>query len=210
MKPKAIAILGSSEEYGNNEIPFVETQREQPVSAYSAAKTAIVHFAQMLHRARGFPVVIVRPSIVYGPMQGGEMLIPSLIRSSILGNGFNTTPGEQTRDFIYIDDVIDGLIRAVAAQEAIGEIMNLGSGVERRIKDVIELVIKLSGSSIDVNIGARPYRDGEIMRHQCSIEKAKRLLGWQPRVTLEEGLKETVAWYQKHREEIIGGKFDVR
>jgi len=107
------------------------------------------------------------------------------------------TKGEQTREFNYIDDVVQGFILAGTTPEAIGEVINLGSGVEYRIKDVVSMIASLMGSPIKLEIGALPYRPGETMHFYCSNEKAKKILGWRPNVPLEVGLKRTIDWYKE-------------
>ncbi len=187
---------GTSEEYGDNPAPFRESQVPNPVSPYSASKVSTTMFCQMLHKTMNLPIVTVRPFLTYGPGQESQMLIPSLIKSLLKGKSFKMTRGEQTREFIYVDDIIEGFILAGTTPEAIGEVMNLGSGVEYRIKDVAKMIASLIGSPVKLEIGALPYRPGETMHFYCSNEKAKKILGWRPNVPLEAGLKRTIDWYK--------------
>ena len=187
---------GTSEEYGDNPAPFRESQVSNPVSPYSASKVSTTMFCQMLHKTMNLPIVTVRPFLTYGPGQESQMLIPSLIKSLLKGKSFKMTRGEQTREFIYVDDIIEGFILAGTTPEAIGEVMNLGSGVEYRIKDVAKMIASLIGSPVKLEIGALPYRPGETMHFYCSNEKAKKILGWRPNVPLEAGLKRTIDWYK--------------
>lgn len=189
---------GSSEEYGDNPVPFREDQTPNPVSPYSASKAATTMFCQMLHRTMGMPIVTLRPFLTYGPSQESNMLIPSLIRKTMRGEPLEMTPGEQTRDFNYVEDVVDGFIRASIAPGATGQIINIGSGIEYQVRQVAEMVVRLMNSPVGPKFGALSYRPGEAWHFYCDNSKAREILGWEPKVTLEDGLKMTIAWFQKH------------
>ena len=189
---------GTCEEYGNNPAPFRESQSPNPVSPYSASKVAATMFCQMLHKTRGLPIVTLRPFLTYGPGQENDMLIPSLIKKVIKGEAFEMTEGEQTREFNYVDDIVDGFIKAVTTIEAIGEIINIGNGREYRIREVVETVLKLMDSSLKPKVGSLDYRPGETWHFYCDNTKARKILGWQAKTSLEEGLKNTIAWFQKY------------
>jgi len=187
---------GTCEEYGDNPTPFSEDQVPNPVSPYSASKVSTTMFCQMLHKTVNLPIVTVRPLLTYGPGQESQMLIPSLIKNALNGKSFKMTKGEQTRQFNYIDDVVEGFILAGTTPEAIGEVINLGSGAEYRIKDVAKMILNLMGNPIKLEIGALPYRPGETMHFYCSNEKEKKILGWRPNIPLKVGLKRTIDWYK--------------
>jgi len=187
---------GSAEEYGNGPVPFVEDQREMPVSPYSASKVAVTHFCQMLHRGIGLPVVTLRPFLVFGPSQDDGMFIPSLIRHCLGGRDFPMTEGNQTREFTYVEDIVAAYILAAQCPRAAGEVVNIGSGVEYKIRDVAERIVNKMGSPIRLLIGALPKRPGETEHFFCSNKKAKELLGWSPKVALDEGLERTIKWYR--------------
>jgi nucleoside-diphosphate-sugar epimerase len=149
----------------------------------------------MYHRTRGHPIVTVRPFTVYGPRQSERALIPRTILSTLRGEDFEMTGGEQTRDFTYVDDVVEGYVRASLSKKAIGQTINLGTGEEHAIRDVVLKVLELMGSPVKPLIGVLPYRPGEIWRLYADSNKARELLGWQPQVGLEEGLRRTIKWY---------------
>jgi nucleoside-diphosphate-sugar epimerase len=195
---------GTCEEYGDNEAPFRETQRPNPVSPYSASKLSVTYFCQMLYKTQKMPITTLRPFLTYGPGQVGNMLVPSLIKKCFLNENFKMTKGEQTRDFNYVLDIVEGYIQASITEAAVGEIINLSSGREYKIKDVVNMIICLMGSNIKPQMGALPYRAGEAMHFYGSNEKAKKILKWKPMVSLEEGLKETIKWYKGHPEMYTG------
>jgi len=189
---------GSAEEYGNGPVPFVEDQREIPVSPYSASKVAVTHFCQMLHRSMGLPTVTLRPFLVYGPNQDADMFIPSLIKHCLGIKDFPMTEGDQTREFAYIDDIVEAYILAAQHPRAAGEVINVGSGIEYRIREVAEKIVSKMGNPIRLLIGVLPKRSGETEHFFCSNKKAKELLGWYPKITLDEGLEKTINWYKEN------------
>jgi UDP-glucose 4-epimerase len=192
---------GSSEEYGNGSVPFNEGQKEIPVSPYSASKVAAVYFCQMLYRTMGLPTVTLRPFLTYGPYQDIDMFIPSLIYHCIEGKDFPMTEGDQTREFNYIDDIIEAYLLAARCPKVSGEIINIGNGIEYRIKDVAKKIVHIMGEPIRLLVGALPKRAGETEHVFCSNEKAKGLLGWSPRINLNEGLERTIDWYKRSFEQ---------
>ncbi|MBL7183162.1 MAG: SDR family NAD(P)-dependent oxidoreductase [Anaerolineae bacterium] len=186
---------GTCYEYGHNTPPMHEDQMADPINAYAASKSAAWLFCNMYHRTRGYPIVTVRPFTVYGPCQSERALIPQTIISALRGEDFEMTGGEQTRDFTCVDDVVEGYIRASLSKKAIGQTINLGTGEERPIKDVVLKVLELMGSPVRPLIGALPYRPRDIRRLYSDSSKARELLGWQSQVSLEDGLRKTIAWY---------------
>jgi len=188
---------GTCYEYGYNTPPMHEDQTVDPINTYAASKSAAWLFCNMYHRTRGYPVVTVRPFTVYGPRQSERALIPQTIISALRGEDFEMTGGEQTRDFTCVDDVVEGYIRASLSEKAIGQTINLGTGEERPIKDVVSKVLELMGNPVKPLIGALPYRPREIWRLYSDSSKARELLGWQPQVSLEDGLRKTIAWYSE-------------
>jgi len=172
-----------------------EDQMVDPINAYAASKSAAWLFCNMYHKTHGFPIVTVRPFTAYGPRQSKRALIPQTIISALRGEDFEMTSGEQTRDFTYVDDVVEGYIRASLSEKAIGQTINLGTGEERPIKEVVLKVLELMGHPVRPLIGALPYRPREIWRLYSDSSKARDLLGWQPQVSLEDGLKRTIEWY---------------
>jgi UDP-glucose 4-epimerase len=196
---RRIVLVGSGEEYGRQEsLPCTEELPARPVSPYSASKAATTQFALLYQRLFGLPVVVLRPFVVYGPGQRPGMMLPSLLRALVAGREFPLTAGEQTRDFVHVDDVIDCLLAAAGAGGVEGEIFNVCSGEERSIREVAEIAARLAGVDAAIlRFGAVPYRDNEVWRLVGSNEKAGSILGWSPRVGLEEGLLRTLDAYRR-------------
>lgn len=177
-KLKLFIQFGSSEEYGNDGSPFVETMREEPNSPYALVKQLTTNTAMMLHRNYAFPIMVVRPGNLFGPLQGCKKFIPYVIDSLKQDAPLNVTPCEQKRDFIYADDfawAIGELLKNYP--KAVGQIVNVSSGESLSLKSIIEHCRKMIGSKSEVNYGAIPYRENEMMDLRCSVSKLKSIIG---------------------------------
>jgi nucleoside-diphosphate-sugar epimerase len=197
---KCFIQIGSSDEYGNNPAPQFEAQREAPISPYAFAKTSTTHFLQMLYRTEKFPVVILRPFLVYGPGQGMERFIPQIIKGCIEGNEFPVSEGRQLRDFCFISDFVQAVFTILANSSVHGEVINISSGKPISIKQVVGMIVNIIGSG-QPQFGEIDYRDGENMALYADISKAKNLLGWKPDFDLNQGLLETINWIKEFRDE---------
>ena len=177
-KLKLFIQFGSSEEYGNDGSPFVETMREEPNSPYALVKQLTTNTAMMLHKNYAFPIMVVRPGNLFGPLQGGKKFIPYVIDSLKQNAPLNVTPCEQKRDFIYADDfawAIGELLKNHA--KAVGQIVNVSSGESLSLKGINEHCRKVIGSKSEVNYGAIPYRENEMMDLRCSVSKLESIIG---------------------------------
>ncbi len=194
-KCRSIVVAGTAEEYGNNDTPFKECFREDPVSPYSFSKVCVTHLCGIGSKLYGLPVVVLRPTLAYGPGQEETMFIPSLIKTLLRGETFRMSSGEQTRDFVYIDDVVNAYVRAGMSTADAGRIFNIGSGKPEKIKDIAYRVgARLNRESL-LDVGAVACRQGEIMSYHVDISEAAYRLGWAPAVDIEEGLRRTVESY---------------
>ena len=196
IKLKSFVNTGSSEEYGDGEAPFSEDQREVPVSPYSASKVAATYFCQMLHKSMGFPSVTLRPFLTYGPGQSLDMFIPSLIKHCIDGKNFKMTKGDQTREFNYVDDVVEAFLIASVKRNAYGTVLNVGNGIEYSIKDIAEKIKHMMESNIKLLIGVLPKRPGETTHFYCNNQRSRNILGAYAEIGLDEGLQKTINWYK--------------
>lgn len=197
---KAVIVMGTSEEYGDNPVtPFQETWREQPITAYSLSKTCQTHLCEMMWRTFNLPVILLRPSLVYGPGQSEDMFLPALIQKLLNNEAFEMTAGKQKRDFIYIDDVVDVLVKLIDSPQAIGEIINVASGTSIKLASLANMVAFKLGKLHHLHLGKIPYRKNEIFEYNVCIDKAKILLGWEPKIGLEEGLELTLKSFREDR-----------
>ncbi len=195
-KLERVVVLGSGEEYGRNSSPFLETMREMPISAYSFSKQCSTHLAQLMYAGFDVPVVILRPSIVYGPFQKNDMFLPALIQCLLRGETFRMTSGEQTRDYIYVMDLVNALLSAGMRSAVDGEIINVGSGDAVKIIHLAERIESMLGVTQLVQRGALDYRVSEPIDYSFDIKKAQLLLDWMPRTSLENGLRKTVEYFK--------------
>ena len=186
-----VICLGGLEEYGRGPAPYVESQREQPVSPYSASQVAVTHYLQMLAPHLSYRTVIVRPALVYGPSQSTTFFIPALIERCLQGRDFSIASPNQGRDLVYVDDLIDALVLLLERPLASGEIINIGAGREYLMVDVATIILRLTGAKIRL-IKDTALEPGQVEHLYCSAKKAKELLSWQPAIDLEEGLRRTI------------------
>ena len=193
---KCFVNVGSSDEYGSNASPQNESMREDAISPYSVAKVAGTQLIQALAKTENFPGVVVRPFLVYGPGQNMSRFLPQVISGCLEDLDFPVSKGEQLRDFCFIEDIIDGILLAATKRGALGEVINLASGNPTSIRSIIEEIVNLIGSGRP-QWGKLNYRIGENMELYADITKAKKILKWKPKITMKEGLKETINFYKK-------------
>ncbi|MFZ3122446.1 MAG: NAD-dependent epimerase/dehydratase family protein [Thermodesulfovibrionales bacterium] len=192
---KCFIQAGSSDEYGNAPSPQRETMRERPISPYSFAKAAASHFMQMLSDREGFPGVVLRFFLVYGPAQDNKRFLPQIINACLMNSDFKTSEGKQLRDFCFVDDVVEAMLMAALSPDARGHIINIASGVPVSIREVVKKVVTMTGGGKPL-WGSYPYREGENMELYADISLAKSLIGWEPNVAFEDGLKKTIDYYR--------------
>jgi nucleoside-diphosphate-sugar epimerase len=192
--------MSTSEVYGHQTVvPFVESMAPQPISPYAITKYAGELYCRMKQRIDGDSAVIVlRPFNTFGPYQSAKAVIPELIVNCLRGVPIRTTRGEQTREFNYVEDIVDGLVRAAAHPGPIEGPVNIAAGEEVLIRDLVRLIADLTQTRSTIEIGALPYRPTEIWRMYADSSRARELLGWQPTVGLREGLRRTVAWFREY------------
>lgn len=191
-------FTGTCEEYGQQTPPFSETMPATPISPYSASKAAATLWLKMLYDTHGFPAVILRPFLVYGPGQAPPKLIPSACLAALEGRDFRMTSGRQHRELTYVGDVVDGIVRAATSPMATGQILNLGAGIEHRVIDLVRKIYTLVDGKGHPRPGALPDRPND-MQHFCAdTTRAHEILGWTARTSLTDGLRQTLAWMRDH------------
>ena len=191
-KIKHLVLMGTTEEYGSAIAPFTEGSQELPNSAYGLSKLSATKLARLFYTQYKVPVTVLRPSITYGPGQGVEMFLPAMIGTLVKGQPFKMSPGEQVRDFLYIDDLVEAIIACCEEPRLEGEIVNVASGVSLQLKEVAEHVAKLLGKEKLLEVGAIPYRRFEIMNYSINIEKILNFSSWRPTTSFEDGLRITI------------------
>ena len=168
-----------------------------PSSPYAASKAAATAYARLFHSLYDFPAVIARIFMVYGPDQKDEKkLVPYVIESLLRGEAPRLSSGTREVDWIYVDDVVDGLIRLAAAPDLEGRTLDLGSGERVSVRDVVERIARLTGAAVPLHFDPAADRPMEQIR-TADAARTESLAGWRPRVTLDEGLLATIAWHRR-------------
>ncbi len=200
---KRLVYAASSSAYGNTAtLPKREDMQPNPLSPYALQKLVGEQYCQMFTRLYGFPTVCLRYFNVFGPRQdpGSPYSgVISLFAAALLSGRQPTIygDGEQTRDFTYVANVVDGVLRACEAPDAVGEVINMATGGRISLNDLLRLMNRLSGTQIQAIYG--PSRTGDVHDSQADISKAAALLGYEPTVPLSDGLKLTLDWFKAAR-----------
>jgi nucleoside-diphosphate-sugar epimerase len=185
---------GSSSEYGFKETATRETDFLEPNSYYSVAKCAQTLLCQHFSRVEKRSINTFRLYSVFGPYEEPSRLIPTVIRKAMAHEELQLVPRDIARDFVFVDDVIDAYLRLDALAKLSGEILNIGTGLQSTVGDVVDSVLDLTASKSRANWGAMQPRiwDARIWVGDCT--KSYRLLGWRAATPLREGLRATVDW----------------
>jgi len=176
-------------------LPIDAEHPPNPANVYGASKGCQELLCWAYYRSYGIPIVIFRNGIIYGPNMRREIFIYKWIRNILLDKPCILEGGDQTRDPTYVTDTTDAWLLGIEAEreKIVGETFQISYGEEYKVSDILERCMKTVGKKVDVV--KRPYRPGEKGMRECfNIEKAQRVLGYNPKVSLEEGLKLTVEW----------------
>lgn len=185
---RRVVLVGTCYEYGAREA----VEGLDPFNAYAASKVAAWAFGRMYWRAYRLPVVIMRPFQIYGPGQPDHALVPAAFRAALTGASFPMTPAEQARDFIYVDDVVSGLLVAASEPGIEGCSLDLGTGQVRTLGEVVERIWAMTRARGQILPGALPYRPGEVMYLVADADRTARLTGWRAGTSLDVGLRKTM------------------
>jgi nucleoside-diphosphate-sugar epimerase len=195
---KRLVFAGSSSEYGNTPtLPKREDMTPSPLSPYALQKAIGTQYCQMFTRLYGFETVVIRYFNVFGPRQDPSSAYSGVISvfSTALNEGRQPTiygDGEQTRDFTYVANVVDGVLRACEAPKAAGEVINIATNGRVSLNEILRTMNRIVGTDLTaIYKGVRP---GDVKDSQADITKAKEILGYTPIVGLDEGLRLTLAW----------------
>ncbi len=199
-KVKRVVCVSSSSVYGETtQMPLQEDQPTRPISPYAASKLADELYCGLFSRAYGLETVVVRYFNVFGPRQSLEneyaVVVPRFITCLLRGE---SPPiygdGLQSRDFTYVDNVVDGTLRCAQVPGISGEVFNLALGEEHTVLDLLDQLNTIMGLNMAPEF--KPQRSGDMYRTYADCSKAKRLLGWTGAVSFAEGLRRTVAWFR--------------
>ena len=209
-KVKRIVQVSTSETFGNPEyVPIDEKHPKNPQSPYAASKVACDSMCKAFYDSYNLPVVIIRPFNTFGSRQSPRAIIPSIILQLLDGNTVKAGNLFTTRDLTFVEDTAAGIIRGGFVKGIDGNEINLGTNTETRMEDLIRLIAKLMGRSVTIKTVPERKRGKklELVRLRSNNALAKKLLGWKPSYSLEDGLRKTIAWFRDNRNEYEGAYY---
>ncbi len=196
-----VVHTSTSEVYGTAKyVPIDEKHPLQGQSPYSASKIGADKIAESYYRSFNLPVATIRPFNTYGPRQSARAVIPTIITQVLKGDKLKLGDLTPTRDLNFVYDTVEGFLKMATVPEAIGEVINIGSGKEISIGDLAKKIMSLIGKDVPIvteEIRKRPEKS-EVQRLLADNSKAKKVLNWQPKYTIDEGLKITIDWISKN------------
>jgi NAD dependent epimerase/dehydratase len=191
----------TSEVYGTAQyVPIDEAHPLQGQSPYSASKIGADKIAESFFLSFGLPLVVVRPFNTFGPRQSARAVIPTIIAQCLNGSTVKLGSLEPTRDLNYVSNTVDGFLKSASTPAAIGRTINLGSGREISVGDLARMIAGFCGQEITIQSEAQRMRPdkSEVERLLADNTLARTLLGWEPAVTLEDGLTQTIEWMRQN------------
>lgn len=199
LKAEKIIHTSTSEVYGTAQfVPITEDHPINPQSPYAATKAGADFLSLSFYRSFSLPVSVIRPFNTYGPRQSARAIIPTAITQILSGKRkIKIGSLHPTRDITYVKDCAEAFIKVAESNTSVGKVINIGNNSEIAIGDLVNLIARLMDTEIEIIIEGERIRpeESEVERLWADINEAKKLLGWSPKCTLEEGLKETIEWF---------------
>lgn len=192
----------TSETYGTAQYaPIDEKHPLQGQSPYSASKIGADKIAESFYLSYGLPVVTIRPFNTYGPRQSARAVIPTIITQALTEKKVRLGSTHPTRDLTYVSDTVEGFVKAAEADDSVlGEVINVGSNFEISVGDLAGKIVSLVNKNVSIESDKKRVRPekSEVDRLWADNSKAGKMLGWKPKIPLDEGLKMTVEWISEH------------
>jgi NAD dependent epimerase/dehydratase len=207
-----VVHTSTSEVYGTAQyIPIDEKHPLQAQSPYAASKIAADKLAESYYLSFGLPVAIVRPFNTFGPRQSLRAIIPTIVSQAIHDKKIRLGNTNPRRDFLFVRDTVRGFIQMGKCEEAVGKVVNIGSGTDISIEELVKEILGLMGKRGEIELEDRRIRPekSEVMQLLSDTRLAQKLFQWAPRYTLEDGLRETIAWYQKNLSRFKVGSYPL-
>jgi nucleoside-diphosphate-sugar epimerase len=198
--PQRCIVCGSSLEYGHRSFPLEEKLSTQPENLHGATKICATHLFLIAAKKFGIPVIILRLFSVYGPWESQKRLLPKSLLAAIHGYSLQLTPPGICRDYVYIDDVIHALLLSTETETALGEVINIGSGVQTSNESLIKLVGEVTGKPITIDNFDYPPHDTDTEYWVADVNKCHRVFGWKPSTPLEAGIKSFFDWLKMNKD----------
>jgi len=191
---------GTSSEYGYKKKPMKETDILEPTFDYAVTKASATLICQAHAKQFNKPIVTLRPFSIYGDWEEPGRFMPTIITNCLKKKTIKLVPGKQARDFLYVKDMVRAYLLAGMGKNILGEVINVGSSKQSLIFKVAEKIIKLVGNKVKVKVGAYKPRTWDTCLWVTDRTKAKKLLNWEPKYSLEDGLKKSIEWYRENLE----------
>ena len=196
-----VVCVSTSEVYGTPQGDVIT--EDDPLNAqspYAASKIGADQLALSFHRSYGLPVGIVRPFNTYGPRQSARAVIPTILAQGLTGGELALGSLHPVRDFLYVEDTVAGMLAFADWDGAPGEVLHIGTGEGVTVEEVVRLAGDVLGRELDVRLDEQRVRPdaSEVQRLVCDASAARERLGWEPEVTLREGLERTAAWIERN------------
>lgn len=197
---KRVLYYSTSEVYGTAKyVPMDEEHPTNPLSTYAVSKLAGDRLCYTLCHEQGIPVTILRQFNAYGPRETQPYVIPELISQMSKTNKLTLGNIKARRDFTYVEDAALAAISLVKCDEAVGEVFNVGSGLDYSVEELARMTANLMGlDSIEIATESQRLRRLDVERLQCDNSKVQEFIAWEPRVGLKEGLERTIVWFRQH------------
>jgi nucleoside-diphosphate-sugar epimerase len=196
-----LVLTSTSEVYGTaRRVPIDEEHPLQGQSPYAATKIAADSLGESYHRAFGLPVTILRPFNTFGPRQSARAIIPTIISQALTRPSVKLGRLDPRRDLTYVKDTVAGFVAIAGCDAALGRAVNIGRGEDISIGELVETIGRRLGRTIRIESDGQRIRPAasEVERLLAGTALARRLWGWQPRYSLEQGIDETIAWVEEN------------
>ena len=177
-----------------------EEARLKPLNLYALTKIGTEQLCKLYADNYGLSCLTLRIFPPYGPNDNKRRLVPYVVENCLLNSEIKLTSGVQKWDFIYVGDIVDAYVLALKKKFKQHEIINIGSGIATKVKDVVNLIHKYTNSKSKLLFGSIPHRGNELWYCCADLKKAKRVLGWYPKTDLANGIKKTVDWHIQNKE----------
>src|SRR4051794_29658298 len=202
-----VVHTSTSEVYGSAQIvPITEDHPLIPQSPYAASKLGADKLMDSYYRSFDLPATVLRPFNTFGPHQSARAIVPTIISQALAGSKLRLGALDPRRDLTYVEDTVAGFLAAARAPDAVGRTIQLGTGVDISVADIVDIVSKIVGRPLEVEIDEARIRPAksEVTRLISSPALADEVLGWQPTIGVEAGLAKTTAWIEENQ-----GRFRV-
>ncbi len=207
-----VVHVSTSEVYGTAQVvPITEDHPIVGQSPYSASKIGADKVMEAWNRSYEVPVVIVRPFNTFGPRQSARAVIPTIISQALAGDVLRLGSLDPRRDLTYVGDTVEGFLAAARSDAAVGRTVQLGTGYDVTVGEIVEMVGDIVGRQLTVELDAQRVRPAasEVMRLISDPSLAKELMGWEPTVGLRAGLERTVEWIAANQDRFRVGEYTI-